>query len=32
MLPHKRQVCPAARVAFVKKYLASGLSQREFCQ
>jgi len=32
MLPRKQRVHPAARIAIVKKYLASDLTQREFCQ
>ncbi len=31
LLPRPR-VKPATRIAFIKKYLASGLTQREFCQ
>ncbi|MCG3155079.1 MAG: hypothetical protein DKINENOH_01681 [bacterium] len=32
MLPRKRRVHPAARIALIKKYLASGLTQKEFYQ
>lgn len=32
MLSRRRRARPAARIAFIKKYLASGLTQREFCQ
>lgn len=32
MLPRRQRVSPMARIALIKKYLASGLTQREFCQ
>ncbi len=32
MLSRRQRVRPAARIAFIKKYLASGLTQKEFCQ
>ncbi len=32
MLSRRRRARPAARIALIKKYLASGLTQREFCQ
>ncbi|MDZ7266284.1 MAG: hypothetical protein ONB48_04600 [candidate division KSB1 bacterium] len=32
MLPRRRRVCPAARLALIKKYLASGLTQKQFCR
>ncbi len=32
MLPRRPRVNPATRIAFIKKYLASGLTQKEFCR
>lgn len=32
MWSRRRRVRPAARLALIKKYLASGLTQKQFCQ
>ncbi len=32
MLPRRQRESTAARIAFIKKYRASGLTQKEICQ